>query len=126
MGTEYLLWGKGGSHANKKGFGDQLLAVDFKPTVNMVKGGPRTMSAVVPAPDQAGQAGHPLEGTLSECLEKAKARELSPASERQLEMLHTQKPFFDEVKGSECGCMQGAVVGCEIQALPCGCCSRVR
>lgn len=51
MGTEYMLRGKGGDPALHKGYNAQLLAVNFKSTINHVKAGPRTMTAIVPVPD---------------------------------------------------------------------------
>lgn len=51
LGTEFLLRGKGGDPALHKGFNAQLLAVNFKPTINQVKAGPRTMTACVPVPE---------------------------------------------------------------------------
>jgi hypothetical protein len=51
MGTEYTLWQPGGNPAGKKGFGAQGLAVNYKPSIKSVKGGPRTMMAALPVPD---------------------------------------------------------------------------
>jgi hypothetical protein len=51
LGTEFLLRGKGGDPALHKGFNAQLLAVNYKPTINHVKAGPRTMTACVPVPE---------------------------------------------------------------------------
>jgi hypothetical protein len=51
LGTEFLLRGKGGDPGLHKGFNAQLLAVNFKPTINQVKAGPRTMTACVPVPE---------------------------------------------------------------------------
>jgi hypothetical protein len=51
LGTEFLLRGRGGDPSLHKGFNAQLLAVNFKPTVNHVKAGPRTMTACVPVPE---------------------------------------------------------------------------
>jgi hypothetical protein len=51
LGTEFLLRGKGGDPSLHKGFNAQLLAVNYKPTINHVKAGPRTMTACVPVPE---------------------------------------------------------------------------
>lgn len=50
LGTEYWLRGRGGDYAVHKGFGAQLLAVNYKPTVNHIQAAPRTMSALLPLP----------------------------------------------------------------------------
>lgn len=51
LGTEYLLRGKGGDSVSHKGFNVQLLAVNYKPTINHIQAAPRTMTAVLPVPD---------------------------------------------------------------------------
>lgn len=68
VGTEYLLRGKGGDINSHKGFNAQLLAVNYKPTINHIKTGPRTMTAVVPVPEsQVGQLGlRPLLSTVQQ------------------------------------------------------------
>lgn len=51
MGTEYLLRGRGGDSSQHKGFNAQLLAVNYKPTINHIQAAPRTMTAVLPVPE---------------------------------------------------------------------------
>lgn len=51
MGTEYLLRGRGGDSSSHKGFNAQLLAVNYKPTINHMQAAPRTMTAVLPVPE---------------------------------------------------------------------------
>ncbi|WIA33238.1 hypothetical protein OEZ86_006380 [Tetradesmus obliquus] len=102
LGTEFLLCGKGGDPVLHKGFNAQLLAVNFKPTINQVKAGPRTMTACVPVPEamQAwdGSAGNGQYDSLLTCMDAARARELPMSLERNLVMLHTMKPHYDPVK----------------------------
>jgi hypothetical protein len=50
MGTEYLLTARGGDSSAHKGFNAQLLAVNYKPTINHIQAAPRTMTAVLPVP----------------------------------------------------------------------------
>lgn len=51
VGTEYLLRGRGGDCSANKGFNVQLLAVNFKPTINHIAAAPRTMTATLPVPE---------------------------------------------------------------------------
>jgi hypothetical protein len=51
LGTEYLLRGRGGDSSSHKGFNAQLLAVNYKPTINHMQAAPRTMTAVLPVPE---------------------------------------------------------------------------
>jgi hypothetical protein len=51
LGTEYLLRGRGGDSSSHKGFNAQLLAVNYKPTINHIQAAPRTMTAVLPVPE---------------------------------------------------------------------------
>lgn len=51
VGTEYLLRGRGGDSSAHKGFNAQLLAVNFKPTINHIAAAPRTMTATLPVPE---------------------------------------------------------------------------
>jgi UDP-N-acetylglucosamine 2-epimerase len=51
MGTEYLLRGRGGDISAHKGFNAQLLAVNYKPTINHMQAAPRTMTAILPVPE---------------------------------------------------------------------------
>lgn len=51
MGTEYLLTARGGDSSTHKGFNAQLLAVNYKPTINHIQAAPRTMTAILPVPE---------------------------------------------------------------------------
>lgn len=50
LGTEYMLRTRGGDPVAHGGLNRQLLAVNYKPTINHIQAGPRTMSATVPVP----------------------------------------------------------------------------
>ncbi|KAI8474342.1 MAG: tubby C-terminal-like domain-containing protein [Monoraphidium minutum] len=103
MGSEYVAWQKGGGPAAHKGYGAQALAVRYHPASSSPSGGARQMSAMVPAP------GEPLwlppggdssaSDALGPLLGRADARELAPALERRVVLLHNMSPFFDEAKG---------------------------
>lgn len=112
LGTEYLLRGRGGHVAQHKGFNGQLLAVNYRPTVNHIQAAPRTMTAAIPVPksrvwdgSQAPPAAyhhHRQLDSLTACVEAARERQLPMAYERGLVMLHTMKPHYDEVKQGVC------------------------
>ncbi|KAF8067363.1 LIMR family protein [Scenedesmus sp. PABB004] len=103
LGSDYLLHGRGGDAGVHGGFGAQLLAVNYQSAGAAAQAAPRCMTAALPVPESrawsggAAPTGGPLDD-LSACLEAARARELPPAYERDLVMLHTMPTHFDALK----------------------------
>lgn len=102
-GTEYVLLAKrcATNHNMTKSFQQQALALNFKSTLMTVSGGPRTMSVALPSPDAAAGRLVPRNLDLSGCLDKARTRELEPAAESKLSLLHSNPPVMDKRSNSE-------------------------
>eukprot|EP00195_Chlamydomonas_chlamydogama_P011442 CAMPEP_0202901248 /NCGR_PEP_ID=MMETSP1392-20130828/14147_1 /ASSEMBLY_ACC=CAM_ASM_000868 /TAXON_ID=225041 /ORGANISM="Chlamydomonas chlamydogama, Strain SAG 11-48b" /LENGTH=473 /DNA_ID=CAMNT_0049587785 /DNA_START=24 /DNA_END=1445 /DNA_ORIENTATION=+ len=97
VGTEYMLWGKSDDRKQKKGYAAEQLCINFKQTALSTSGGPRAMFVVLPLPDLEWQPSSP-DGTdsLSNALEMARRKELPPYLEKNLAMLSTKPPEYDE------------------------------
>ncbi|KAL6764994.1 tubby C-terminal-like domain-containing protein [Haematococcus lacustris] len=96
VGTEYILWQKC-DNSIKGEYDREGLCINFKQTALSTKGGPRAMFVVLPLPEvdwHSPDSG--AQESLSNSLELAKRRELSPHIERKVAMLSTKPPEWDE------------------------------
>lgn len=99
-GSEYMLWGKTPDPNVHKGYAAEQLCIGFQASTKSIKGGPRCMHVSLPLPESSWTPGSGGSDSLSAVLEQAHSKTLSPATERELALLTTKLPQWDEtVKG---------------------------
>jgi hypothetical protein len=87
------------NHNMTKSFAAASLALSFQGTVLTAAGGPRALTAALPAPDSNAARLAPGGLDLAACLQQAATRELRPEAGRRLALLHSNPPERDERTG---------------------------
>lgn len=99
-GSEYLLWGKTPDLNVHKGYAAEQLCIGFQASTKSIKGGPRCMHVTLPLPESSWTPGSSGTDSLSLALQQAHSKTLPAATERELALLTTKLPQWDEtVKG---------------------------